>query len=279
LTSPRGGNDTLGLSATSHSARPRLACLAALLLLLLATGRARADPRNGGTEAPKNRGFALFRLPGRAGQSCLGCHDQGGLPPSRGPERLRDHVSKQLGQLSAQDLGHLESYLDELRRQAAISTNVEREDLVESMRALGYLNFRTGKALPLLRDGMRLNAFELSRCATGSTRLVAAARSPTGQALELRDGNLAGLVLPQSGADPGTYVLTVSATAPLPEAPFQLLLTGRDRPRSVAPIPRAPTLTEATATFQIERAVPLTIAIVPSRPEPIGIAELIITRK
>ena len=42
---------------------------------------------------------------------------------------------------------------------------------------------------------------------------------------------------------------------------------------------RASTLTEATATFQIERAVPLTIAIVSTRPEPTGIAELIITRK
>jgi hypothetical protein len=58
-----------------------------------------------------------------------------------------------------------------------------------------------------------------------------------------------------------------------------MLLTGRDRPRSAVPIPRAPTPTEATATFQIERGVPLTIAIVPTRPEAVRIAELIITRK
>jgi hypothetical protein len=245
----------------------------------LATGRASPERREGATEAQKNRGFALFRLPGPAGQSCLGCHDQGGLPPSPGPDHLRDHVSQQLGELAAPDLGHLESYLDELRRDTAASAHVEREDLVESMRALGYVNFRTGKALPLLRDGLRLNAFELSRCATGSTRLVSAARSPTGQALELRDGTLTGLVLPQSGADAGTYVLTVRATAALPEGPFRMLLTGRDRPRSAVPIPRAPTPTEATATFQIERGVPLTIAIVPTRPEAVRIAELIITRK
>jgi hypothetical protein len=281
LTSSAGGNDTLGLSATSPSAnRENVTQVLALglLVLLLSTGRGSPETREGATEVHKNRGFALFRLPGRAGQSCLGCHDQGSLPPSPEPDRLRDHVSGQLGELSAQDLGHLQRYLDELRREAATSTQVDREELVESMRALGYVNFRTGKALPLLRDGMRLNAFELSRSATGSTRLVSAARSPTGQALELRDGNLAGLVLPQTGADAGTYVLTLRATATLPEGPFRMLLTGRDRPRSAVPMERASTPTEATASFQIERAVPLTIAIVPTRPEPIGIAELIITR-
>lgn len=251
-----------------------------ILLLLLLPLPVRAQAPQGKDDGhDKRRGFALFRLPGRVGHACLSCHDAGSLPPAARPDRFRDHVAEHLGRLAPPDLTHLQRYLDERQREVAVATRIEREDLVESLRGLGYVEVHTQRPLPLLRDGMRLNAFELSRQATGSTRLVSTARSPTGQALELREGGLTGIVLPEVGADPGTYVLTLRAAAALGERPCQMLLVARDRPHRAEPVPRGTTPMEATATFRIERAVRLTIAIVPSGSDPFGITELIVARR
>jgi hypothetical protein len=119
----------------------------------------------------------------------------------------------------------------------------------------------------------------MSLVATGSARLVANRASPTGMALELDGARPTGLVLPPAGADPGTYILKLQLVGPASETPMRMSLTGPGQSAIDRMLRLDPASTEAVATFQIDRAVRLTIALAPSSTAPIAIATLSVERR
>jgi len=226
-----------------------------------------------------DRSFALFRLPGQAGASCASCHRAGPPPETSSPDSLRAHVAVHLPGVTSAELADLQRYLGTLRPGPPLARPSASTEMVEAVRGLGYVEYRTGPDLPVLRRGLRLNAHELSRVATGRTRLVPSASSPTGMALELDGTSLTGLVLAPVGADPGSYLLTLPLAGPAPETPFRMSLTSEDSPPIDGPVRRSSNPSEAAASFQVARAVPLTVALAPAGGATVSITELIIERQ
>jgi hypothetical protein len=264
--------------STSSNSRPRRrVCLAALLAsfaLLCPTTQARGGPKES-----VDRSYALLRLPGQNGGSCLSCHREDRFPEVTTSAALREHVAGQVPGIPAVELAAFQRYLATLASGPTMSPQVSSAEMLEAVRALGYVEYRAATALPVLRRGLRLNAHELSLVATGSARLVANRASPTGMALELDGTHPTGLVLPPAGADPGTYVLKLRLAGPVPETPLRMSLTGPGQAAIDQLLRLEPASTEAAAIFQIDRPVRLTIALAPNGTAPISITELIAERR
>jgi hypothetical protein len=228
-----------------------------------------------------DRAASLLRLPGPSGASCLSCHEERNIPESASPAAFRSHVLTHLPRLSTAEIEGLQRHVAGLRSRSGRAPQATSAPLAESIRGLGYVEYRTGRELPILRRGLHLNAHELQRLASGPSRLLATEASPTGAALELDGAALAGLVLPEAGADPGTYRLTLRFAAPVSEAPVFVSISGpgmttldtRMR-RSPSPAPA-----EAAASFRIDQPVPVTIALAPAGPAAIAIADVRVERQ
>ena len=220
--------------------------------------------------ASSSRGFAIYRLPGRSGRSCLTCH---GARPPEANEQFDVHIAEQFGKLDRANVATLLAYVKSLSQTNQPAT-IERDELVASMRSLGYVNYTRAEPLPQLAAGVHLNAFELNDATTNGASLFADKNSPTGQSVKIPPSPIAGIVLPPFSAEVGTYRITIRSTAPIAPDAFRLLVTSGNAPHRATPLQRGANANEAIGVFRVDRASAVTIAIALRHAKPIIVSAL-----